>query len=46
MMLEKDAEDELDRSCEKWSIENAQGEEEYSTSMKQKEGKLGRSHIV
>jgi len=30
-MLEKDGEDQLDRSCGKWSITKNKGEEEYPT---------------
>jgi hypothetical protein len=37
--LEKDGEDQLDRSCEKWSsITQSQGGEEYRTYNKKKKG--------
>ena len=39
VVLEKDGEDRLDRSCEKWrSITQSQGEEEFPTYNKRKEG--------
>jgi hypothetical protein len=38
-MLEKDGEDQLDQSCEKWgSITQSQGGEEYPAYSKKKEG--------
>jgi hypothetical protein len=38
VMLEKNGEDQLDRSCEKWSITQSQGGEEYRTYNKKKKG--------
>ena len=39
VVLEKDAEDQLDRSCEKWgSVTYSQVGEEYHTYNKKKEG--------
>jgi len=38
MVPEKDGEDMLDRSCEKWSVTKSQGGEEYPTYTKVKEG--------
>ena len=39
VVLEKDGEDHLDRSCEKWrSVTESQGGEEYPTYNKKKEG--------
>jgi hypothetical protein len=37
-MLEKNGEDQLDRSCEKLSITQSQGGEEYPTYNKKKKG--------
>jgi len=36
-MLENAREDQLDRSCKKWSITQSQGEEEYPTHNKKEE---------
>ena len=36
MVLEKDGEDVLDRSCEKWSATRSQGEEKYCTKIRRK----------
>jgi len=38
VVLEKDGNDHLDRSCEKLSVTKSQGGEEYPTYSKQKEG--------
>ena len=38
MVLEKDEENKLDWSCEKLSIANNQGEQEYPTNHKMKAG--------
>jgi hypothetical protein len=38
MALEKDGEDHLDWSCEKWRITKWQGVQEYATKNKKKEG--------
>ena len=35
---QKDAEDQLEWSCEKWSITKSEGGEEYHTNKKKKEG--------
>jgi len=43
--LEKDGEDQLDRSCEKWSITNGQEEEEYPKPIK-KEDQMDWSQIA
>jgi hypothetical protein len=37
MVLEKDGEDQLDRSCEKWNITETQGVQEHPTNDKKKE---------
>jgi hypothetical protein len=38
MVLEKDGEDQLDQSCEKWSVTQNQGGKEYPTYNKKKKG--------
>jgi len=38
VVLEKDGEDHLDRSCEKWSVTESQGEKERPTQSNTKEG--------
>jgi hypothetical protein len=38
VVLEKNGEDQLDRSFEKWSITQSQGGEEYRTYNKKKKG--------
>jgi hypothetical protein len=37
VVLEKDGEGQLDRSCEKWSVTQSRGGEEYPTYIKKKE---------
>jgi len=44
MVVEKDGEDLLDRSCEKWSVTQSQGGEKYPTYNKKKEGQLDWSY--
>ena len=45
VVLEKDGEDRLDRSCEKLSLTKDQRGEEYSTVYQKKEGCLDWSHF-
>jgi hypothetical protein len=47
VVLEKDREDQLDRSCEKLRrVKKSQGREKYPTNNKKKEGYLDWSHIA
>jgi hypothetical protein len=41
VVLEKTGEDQLDRSCEKWSITQSQGGKEYPTYNKKEERLTG-----
>jgi len=46
VVLEKDGEDRLDRSCEKWSANCSPGGAKYRTYNNTKEGQLDWSHIT
>jgi hypothetical protein len=47
MVLEKDGEDQLDRSYEKWrSITRGQGGEEYRKTIKRMKAKMDGSHLA
>jgi hypothetical protein len=47
VVLEKNGEDQLDQSCEKWrSITQSQGGEEYPIYNKKKQGYLDWSHLA
>jgi hypothetical protein len=46
VVLEKDGEDQLAHFCEKLSITEIQGREEYLTNNTKKEGYLDLSHLV
>ena len=46
MVLEKDGENQLDRSCEKLSVRKSQGGEKYATHNKKEEDYLDCSHLA
>jgi hypothetical protein len=46
VVVEKEGEDHLDRSCGKWSIKQIQEREEYPTNNNKEKGSLDWSHLA